>query len=138
MATKWTALVPDFTNFSCERIFADTVVVAAGPFLTPSVLWRSGIRPDALGRYLNGNQTVSSKVVLTTGIINQLRAIPENWMKDDPIVLIPWDDPPVMLGTDPTPQKPWHTQIQRTSRYLSYDLFETVGIPEPYTDARLI
>jgi pyranose oxidase len=130
------AEVIDLTNSARKIISADTVIVAAGAFLTPLLLWRSGIRPDALGRYLNGNQTVSSKVVLTTEIIEQVRAARGAGAGVD--IPIPWDEPPVMLGTDPTELKPWHTQIQRMGQYLSYDLQEQVGIPEPYTDARLI
>ena len=111
------AEVLDLTNSTRRSIFADTVVVAAGPFLTPLVLWRSGIRPDALGRYLNGNHTVSGQVVLNTDVIDRLRAIPDNPMHDDKVVPIAWDDPPVMLGTNPTRDKPWHTQIQRMGQY---------------------
>ena len=131
------AEVLDLTNSGRTQILADTVIVAAGPFLTPSVLWCSDIRPAALGRYLNANESVRGKVVLTTEIIEQLRANPNKQWRNDEAVPIAWDEPPVMLGTNPTEEKPWHTQIQRMGQYFSYDL-ENFGIPEPYTDARLI
>src|SRR5262245_4432250 len=47
------AEVRDLTNWELKSIYADTVIVAAGAFLTPSVLWRSEVRPPALGSYLN-------------------------------------------------------------------------------------
>lgn len=131
------AEVLDLRNFTTKTIFADTVVVAAGPFLTPSVLWQSDIRPYALGRFLNANHTVSSTVVLTNEVINLLRADPKNPAAKDRVVPIAWNDPPVMLGTQPTAEKPWHTQVQRTGQYLSYDL-AMMGINEPFTDARIV
>ncbi|MCR2762953.1 GMC oxidoreductase [Microbacterium sp. zg.B48] len=40
------------TGESCE-VRAEFVVVAADALRTPQLLWASGVRPDALGRYLN-------------------------------------------------------------------------------------
>ena len=43
---------------------ADAVVVAADAFRTPQLLWASGIRPTALGRYLTEHPVVISTVAL--------------------------------------------------------------------------
>lgn len=48
-----------------EYVFeADAVVVAADAFRTPQLLWTSGIRPAALGRYLTEHHVVISTVAL--------------------------------------------------------------------------
>ncbi|MET0812351.1 MAG: GMC oxidoreductase [Microbacterium sp.] len=47
------------------RLFpADLVVVAADAFRTPQLLWASGIRPAALGRYLTEHHVVISTVAV--------------------------------------------------------------------------
>jgi len=54
----------DLTDGSAIRIAARVVVVAADALRTPQVLWASGVRPDALGRYLNDQPQVVSGVSL--------------------------------------------------------------------------
>ncbi|MFJ8655731.1 GMC oxidoreductase [Streptomyces rochei] len=51
-------VVRDLTDGSEHRIRADRVVVAADALRTPQLLWASGIRPPALGRYLNDQHQV--------------------------------------------------------------------------------
>ncbi|GAA0486963.1 GMC oxidoreductase [Microbacterium aurantiacum] len=53
LRTKETSFVP-----------ADAVVVAADAFRSPQLLWASGIRPEALGRYLTEHHVVISTVSL--------------------------------------------------------------------------
>ena len=45
--------VTDRRTGQAHTVRARFVVVAADALRTPQVLWASGIRPDALGRYLN-------------------------------------------------------------------------------------
>lgn len=48
------------------RISARAIVVAADALRTPQLLWASGIRPDALGRYLNDQSQVVAAVSVRT------------------------------------------------------------------------
>jgi len=48
---------------------ADAVVVAADALRTPQLLWASGIRPDALGRYLTEHPLVFGVVAVRDGLL---------------------------------------------------------------------
>jgi choline dehydrogenase-like flavoprotein len=50
--------VQDRRTGTSHRVAARCVVVAADALRTPQLLWASGIRPDALGRYLNDQPQV--------------------------------------------------------------------------------
>src|SRR5699024_7292050 len=50
--------VRDVRDGSLHTVAARFVVVAADALRTPQVLWASGIRPAALGRYLNDQTQV--------------------------------------------------------------------------------
>lgn len=50
--------VRDLRSGQTHRVSAPYVVVAADALRTPQLLWASGIRPDALGRYLNDQAQV--------------------------------------------------------------------------------
>jgi choline dehydrogenase-like flavoprotein len=47
-----------------SELLADTVVVCADALRTPQLLFASGIRPQALGRYLNEHTFISARVLL--------------------------------------------------------------------------
>jgi choline dehydrogenase-like flavoprotein len=51
---------------------ADEVVVAADALRTPQLLWASGIRPDALGRYLTEHPLVFGVVAVKDGLLPPL------------------------------------------------------------------
>ncbi len=138
-------VVRDLTNYTTQNVSADTFVVAGGPFLTPRLLWQSGIRPEALGRFLNENPIVSCRVVLNNEIVAALRDIPNNPARKEPIP-IPWNDPEPMSGFSPSPDRPWHTQIHRAGRYTAYDSVPDVrlvldfvwfGMVDPVSDNRI-
>lgn len=54
-----------------ETIAAKAVVVAANAFQTPQLLWASGIRPDALGRYLTEHVLIYSIVALSDEVVER-------------------------------------------------------------------
>jgi choline dehydrogenase-like flavoprotein len=56
--------VVDLATGERETIAARAVVVAGDAFRTPQLLWASGIRPAALGRYLNDQPQIMAASVL--------------------------------------------------------------------------
>jgi C-glycoside oxidase len=56
--------VVDLATGARETVAARAVVVAADAFRTPQLLWASGIRPAALGRYLTEHPQVMAAAVL--------------------------------------------------------------------------
>jgi pyranose oxidase len=56
--------VEDLRTAQTSFVPADLVVVAADAFRSPQLLWASGIRPPALGRYLTEHHVVISTVSL--------------------------------------------------------------------------
>jgi pyranose oxidase len=66
-------------------ITAKVVVVAANALQTPQLLWASGIRPDALGRYLTEHLLVYSVVALRDEVLAHAgTTIPVKEMVKDP------------------------------------------------------
>jgi C-glycoside oxidase len=74
-----------------ERIVAHTFFVACDALRTPQLLWASGIRPAALGRYLNDHIQVVSAVKLDPGLARRDDG-PEDASRsgDDAIVGVFW------------------------------------------------
>ncbi|HEU4347665.1 MAG TPA: GMC oxidoreductase [Actinoplanes sp.] len=56
--------VVDVATGRRDTVTARAVVVAADAFRTPQLLWASGIRPDALGRYLNDQPQIMTASIL--------------------------------------------------------------------------
>jgi choline dehydrogenase-like flavoprotein len=52
------------TDGTESELLADTVVVCADALRTPQLLFASGIRPQALGRYLNEHAFITARVLL--------------------------------------------------------------------------
>ena len=89
-----------------EEVRADVVVLAADALRTPQLLWASGIRPEALGRYLTEHPLLFGVVAVrddvlppreeASGPIDPIRAI----------VAIPFDEErhlPAQMMFSPSP-----------------------------------
>jgi choline dehydrogenase-like flavoprotein len=63
------AVLRDLGSGVEEDVRADAVVVAADAIRTPQLLWASGIRPRALGRYLTEHPLVFGVVAVREGLL---------------------------------------------------------------------
>lgn len=101
----------DTTTGKLYNVKAANVVAAADSLHTPQLLFASGIRPDALGRYLNehpqvsiycefdaGEQAVGSPLDFSGGVLSDRTAISR---MESGVVWIPYDGP----------KFPYHVQI---------------------------
>jgi hypothetical protein len=97
------AKVEHLPSLQNQIILADLVVVAANAFYTPQLLWKSGIRPTALGHYLNDQPMAFCQIVLKHQLLDRIR---ERWPAPDPSidpVPIPVDDPSFLVPRAPFP-----------------------------------
>jgi pyranose oxidase len=129
------AVVDDLMEWRSKRVFADLFVVAAGSILTPQLLWNSGIRPPALGKYLTEHPMTFTQVVLRRDLVDAIREDPRfatkraSVKRHDPVPL-PMHDPPPMVWIPVSGSRPWHAQIHR-------DSFQYGQLP-PDIDDRLV
>ncbi len=102
-------------------IRAEIVIIAANAFNTPQLLWKSGIRPDALGRFLNDQPMLFCQIVLKHNLLSEIASL---WSPPptqvDPVP-IPVDDqiPHVWIPFS-YPEHPYHSQIHRDA--FSYSI----------------
>jgi pyranose oxidase len=68
------ALIEHLPSGRREQVSASVVVVAADSLRTPQLLWASGIRPPALGHYLNDQPQIMAGVELSEEILGRARA----------------------------------------------------------------
>ena len=54
-----------------EEVRADVVVLAADAFRTPQLMWASGIRPEALGRYLTEHPLLFGVVAVRDDVLRR-------------------------------------------------------------------
>jgi pyranose oxidase len=118
---------------------AKMFVVAGNAVLTPQLLHKSGIQPNALGRYLTEQPMSFCQVVMHQHIIDDLENLvsPDNKVRvetkrkspNDPVP-IPKNEPEPNLGILISDNNHWHCQIHR-------DAFNYGAVP-PNVDSRLI
>jgi len=114
------AEVEDLMHWETVRVEARDFIVAAGSLLTPQILWKSGIRPNALGRYLTEHPMTFTQIVLrhelVEGMAQDIRFADQvgEIAPNDP-VKIPMHDPPPMVWIPLGANRPWHSQVHRDS-----------------------
>lgn len=91
-----------------ESVEAKIVIVAADPLRTPQLLWASGIRPKALGHYLNEHPFIFTFVELDKDLVKKFapnhQSSVVNRQSPDPTVGVFW------VPFD-APNHPFHGQI---------------------------
>jgi pyranose oxidase len=102
------ATIENISTGEKEIINAKIVIVVADPLRTPQLLWASGIRPKALGHYLNEHPFIFTFVELDKDLVknnskNQKSEI-KNPKSNDPLTGVFW------VPFD-APNHPFHGQI---------------------------
>ncbi|CAE7138680.1 unnamed protein product [Rhizoctonia solani] len=123
------ALVRDLRTGTERNIGAKVFIAACGVVCTPQLLWNSGIRHKALGRYLTGHGHSFCQVVFRKTLLDELR---ENNANPDPndMIPIPLNDLEPQVGIPYSSSHPFHTQFHRDS--FSY------GDVGPQIDQRVV
>ena len=130
--------VEDLATTKIVRVEAETFVIACNAIGTPQVLWASGIRPLALGRYLNEQPVAFCQIVLHQHRVDQLELderfadrvrLHREERPTDPIP-IPTHDPEPNVWIPVSNDRPWHCQIHRDAFHY--------GDIAPNVDGRLI
>jgi pyranose oxidase len=96
-----------------ETVEAKIVIVAADPLRTPQLLWASGIRPKALGHYLNEHPFVFTFVELDKDLVKNYSNNPKVECDPSQIVNRKSNDPTIGVFWVPfdAPNHPFHGQI---------------------------
>lgn len=120
------------------HVRAKTFIVCCNAYLTPQVLYNSGIRPAPLGHYLTEQPMAFTQIVLEQDIIDainsdsrfadQVRAHQEESPLDP--LPIPADDPEPQVWIPVSDGRPWHCQVHRDAFHY--------GDVAPNVDTRLI
>src|SRR5215212_5381316 len=132
------AEIEDLEQWNTFNVKANTYIVCCNAYLTPQVLYNSGIRPDPLGRYLTEQPMAFCQIVLNQHLIDRIsgdsrfaervRAHQEE-RPNDPVP-IPRDEPEPNVWIPVSEDRPWHCQIHRDAFHY--------GDVAPNVDSRLI
>jgi pyranose oxidase len=132
------AEVQDLMNWRTINVHADLFVVCCNAYLTPQVLYNSGIRPAALGHYLTEQPMAFCQVVMRQDLVDAAMddprfseriAVHQAEHPHDPIPL-PQSDPEPQVWIPVSEGRPWHCQIHRDAFHY--------GDLAPNVDSRLI
>ena len=86
------AVLRDLRTGAEEEVRADVVVLAADALRTPQLLWASGIRPEALGRYLTEHPLLFGVVAVRDDVLPPREASAGPIDPIRAIVAIPFDE----------------------------------------------
>lgn len=112
------AEVDDLQTGERYHISAKYFIVACGTVLSAQLLWASGIRPTALGRYIFDHPIAFCQVILSKKIVDQMETDPrfadarKRKHPLDPLPL-PMDDPSPNIWIPVSEGRPWHCQITK-------------------------
>ena len=116
------AILENLRTGKQEEIKAQIVIVTADALRTPQLLWASGIRPKALGHYLNEHPFVFTFVELKDDLVDKTMAKSYNQSKrKEPTIGVFW------IPFD-APNHPFHGQIMHMD--VSPLIIETNGNPK--------
>jgi pyranose oxidase len=132
------AEIQNLVDWRTLHIRANTYVVCCNSYLTPQVLYNSGIRPYPLGRYLTEQPMAFCQIVLKQDIVDQIPNNPEfadrvrAYQEQNPRdpVPIPEGEPEPQVWIPVSEDRPWHCQIHRDAFHY--------GDVAPNIDSRLV
>lgn len=113
--------VEDRRTGEIYRIDGRAVVVAADSFRTPQLLFASGIRPRALGHYLNDHPQVIAVTRLSDDLVPESARVPRGPGKVDPLSGVNW----IPYDRD---RLPFHFQVMQ----LDASPIPLEGVEEPW------
>ena len=132
------AEVQNLVEWETLHIKANTYIVACNAYLTPQVLYASGIRPEPLGRYMTEQPMSFCQIVLKQDLVEGAENDPR-WSDKlcrhrkesphDPLP-IPEHDPEPQVWIPVSESRPWHCQIHRDAFHY--------GDVQPNVDTRLV
>jgi pyranose oxidase len=111
--------VRNLANLELIEFRAREVCMACGTFLSALLLWKSNIRPPALGKFIGDNPVVTGMLGFGPRVIEQLRADPDNPARADSVP-IAWTEPSPKSEIEPTADAPWLIHLSRTGRTQYY------------------
>ncbi len=132
------AEVQNLMEWQTLHIRANTYIVCCNAYLTPQVLYNSGIRPEPLGRYLTEQPMAFCQIVLRQDLVDQISGHPEfaervrehrEQNPHDPVP-VPQGEPEPQVWIPVSEDRPWHCQIHRDAFHY--------GDVAPNVDDRLI
>ena len=149
------AEIQNLMEWETIHVKANTYIVCCNAYLTPQVLYNSGIRPAPLGRFLTEQPMAFCQIVLNQDIVDRILENPRfadrvrahmEQNPNDPVP-IPEEEPEPQAWIPVSDDRPWHCQIHRDA--FSYgDVAPNVdsrlvvdlrwfGIVEPHPDSRI-
>jgi pyranose oxidase len=132
------AEIEDLEQWQTINVKANTYIVCCNAYLTPQVLYNSGIRPAPLGRFLTEQPMAFCQIVLNQDIVDRILKNPRfadrvkahlEQNPQDPVP-IPEEEPEPQAWIPVSEERPWHCQIHRDA--FSY------GDVAPNVDSRLV